>query len=45
MEQPLEKIRAPARLQKLARGLGKYTSPLLVLLIGIALALIPTGGK
>lgn len=45
MDQPLEKIRAPARLQKLTRGLGKYKYALLVLLIGIALALIPTGGK
>ena len=45
MDQPLEKIRAPAWLQRLTRGLGKYKYALLVLLIGIALALIPTGGK
>ena len=45
MEQPLEKIRAPARLQKIAAQLGKYKYALLVLLLGIVLALIPTGGK
>ena len=45
MEQPLEKIRAPARLQKIAAKLGKYKYALLVLLLGIVLALIPTGGK
>lgn len=45
MEQPLEKIRAPARLQRLAAQLGKYKYALLVLLLGIALALIPTSGK
>ena len=44
MEQPLEKIRAPARLQKIAAQLGKYKYALLVLLLGIVLALIPTGG-
>ncbi len=45
MEQPLEKIRAPARLQKIAAQLGKYKYALLVLLLGIVLALIPTGDK
>ena len=45
MEQPLEKIRAPARLQRLAAQLGKYKYALLVLLLGIVLALFPTGGK
>ena len=37
MEQPLEKIRAPARLQKIAAKLGKYKYALLVLLLVVSM--------